>query len=466
MFEKEKKNEYGAPLSTGRIIGYNMGKAMEIMMIGTIGNVVLPFYSINLGINPGWIGVVIIFPRLLDAITDVFMGWISDNTKTRWGRRRPWMLLGGLLAGVFFFLIWAPPVHWEKVSILIYFLIINSLFYLTTTIFLVPYYALGNELTMDPDERVRVMGIRSAIWGVATIVTPWAYRLFYCPIFGATEIEGARTVGALIGFVCILFGMISVASSRENPDVMNQAYIPIKSAVLGACRSRPFRLMIPIAALAMFGFGMVSGFNMFVGTYYVFNGDQAAMAHLWGYVGMVWGIAAFVVSAFMPKIIRRFGGKRTVFVSLASLIIGSISSWWAYNPAHPMLAIITSIFVAPGVIGVQTVSFVWLADICDFDEFNSGKRREGVFSAVQSFVNKSCFAMAGGVAGMLAAAAGVNTSLAQQSSETIFNIRFIFAVVPVSMALVAGIFTILYPLTEDKMKEVRAALLSRHSKAV
>ena len=287
--QKGSSDQFDRPLGFFRILGYNMGKAIEVLMVTTIGNIAIPFYSISLEINPAWIGAAMVFPRLLDAVTDVAMGWISDNTKSRWGRRRPWMLVGGLLSGFFFWLIWTPPTSWGNVGIFIYFMIMSGLFYVAMTLFLVPYYALGNELTEDHNTRVRVMSVRSLVWGIATLVTPWAYKLFYCPLFGDNEIEGARVVGLIIGIICAVCAIISVLASKENPEVMKQAHISLKGAIRDTLGCKPFWIMITVATMSMLGFGLVGGFNMFVGTYYVFDGDAAAMANLWGYVGMSWG---------------------------------------------------------------------------------------------------------------------------------------------------------------------------------
>lgn len=455
--------EYGKSLKLRQIIGYNLGKAMEVIMVSTASNIALPFYTINLGISPAWIGAAISLPRLLDAITDVAMGWLSDNTKSRWGRRRPWMMLGGLLAGFLFWLIWTPPVSWGNVGIFLYFLIVSSLFYVAMTLYLVPYYALGNELTSNHDLRVRIMGIRGVLWGVATIVTPWAYKLFYCPLFGSNEIEGARVVGLIMGIICAVFAVISVLSSRENAAVMKQSYVPLGGALRDVFTSRAFLILIAVASLSIIGFGLVGGFNMFVATYYVFDGDKQAVAGLWGYVGMSWGIGALIFSSFVEKLIKKIGEKPTVYLSLCLVILGSVSSWWAYNPHLPILAALTTLISAPGVIGVITVGYVWLADICDYDELQSGHRREGSFSAVYSFVNKSMGAIAGGIAGMLAVAVGLDTSLPQQSPETVLKLRIMLAAVPAALAFVGFYFTLIYPLTKEKMADVRRQLADDRS---
>lgn len=456
---------FGKSLNLRRIIGYNLGKAMEVIMVTTAANIALPFYTINLGINPAWIGAAIAFPRLLDAITDVGMGWLSDNTKSRWGRRRPWMMLGGLLAGFFFWLIWTPPVGWGNVGIFLYFLVLSSLFYVAMTLYLVPYYALGNEITSNHELRVRVMSIRSVVWGVATLATPWAYKLFYCPLFGSNEIEGARVVGLIMGVICTVFAVISVLSSRENPTAMKQAYVPLGGAIRDVFSCKPFLMLIAIVSLSIMGFGLVGGFNMFVATYYVFDGDKQAVAGLWGYVGMSWGIGAVIFSCFVEKVIKKLGEKPTVYLSLGMVIAGSISSWWAYNQHIPILAALTTLISAPGIIGIMTVGFVWLADICDYDELKSGKRREGSFSAVNSFVNKSLGAVAGGCAGLLAVAVGVNTELPQQSPETILKLRLMLAAVPASLAFIGFYFVRVYPLTKEKMTEVRRQLAERREVA-
>ncbi|NOU36293.1 MAG: hypothetical protein HOO88_05950 [Kiritimatiellaceae bacterium] len=460
---KSTASSYDLPLSIGRIVGYNMGKAIEIVMISTLSIVVMPFYSIDLKVNPAWLGAAIAIPRFLDSILDIAMGWVSDNTKSRWGRRRPWMFLGGLIMGLSFWLTWTPSPSWGETGILVYFFIMNSLFYVGATLYFVPYYALGNELSMDPDVRARVMSNRSLIWGLVTLVTPWAYKLFYCPIFGGNVLEGARTVGLIIGVICVILSIVSVAASRENPAVMKQAYIPLRTALTESLKCRPFWIMMAVATLTMLGFSLVGGFNIFVGTYHIFNGDSAAMAKLWGYIGMTWGISAVVFSIFIKTIIKQIGDKQTLYLSILLLTAGSASSWWAYNPHFPMLAVLTTLLTAPGVIGMQTVTFLWLADICDYDALQAGVRREGVFSAVKSFVFKSLVAIAGGVAGFLLVVAGIDTSLQQQSEQAVSNLRIMFAVLPGVLALSAIYFVHIYPLTKEKMDEIRLRLQAKEA---
>ena len=116
--------------------------------------------NLGLGMNPALVGLLGALPRLTDAITDPLMGYISDNTRSRWGRRRPYIFCGAILVGIVFALLWQLPDNRSENYYFWYFLIGSFLFYLAYTVFVTPWVALGYELTPDYHERTRLMGFR------------------------------------------------------------------------------------------------------------------------------------------------------------------------------------------------------------------------------------------------------------------------------------------------------------------
>ena len=172
-------------------------------------------------------------------MTDPFMGNLSDNTRSRWGRRRPYIAIGAVLTGVLFALMWMPPRSLGETGLFGYFLLISILYFTTYTVFMVPWNALGYELTTDYNERTRVMAYKTFFSSAAaTFFLPWAYKL--CFVLGKTEVEGVRVVGVIFGVLMILTGVVPALFCKENMSVQTQHKITFKAALKYTMKNRPF----------------------------------------------------------------------------------------------------------------------------------------------------------------------------------------------------------------------------------
>ena len=164
-------------------IFYSSGAVTEVLMGNLIGALAYPIYHIGLGVNPALMGVALFIPRLWDAFADIIIANISDNIHTRFGRRKPFILIGTVFTAVFTVMLWWPPTGFSANSLFIYFFVISALYYTAYTVFTIPYHALGPELTSDYNERIRLMSYKSFLMGLGgTLFLPWAYKL--CFVFG------------------------------------------------------------------------------------------------------------------------------------------------------------------------------------------------------------------------------------------------------------------------------------------
>ncbi len=155
-----------------------------------------PIFNMELGVNIAWLSTSLAVQRIIDAFTDPIMGHISDNWNSRWGRRRPFVLGGGIAMGVVFALFWMFPHDWPKWAYLIWYNVLSAILYLTTTIFGTGYYALGVELTPDYHDRTRVVVIRSYFQKFAGLAGPWFYAFTQLACFGGV-LYGVRWLGAI-----------------------------------------------------------------------------------------------------------------------------------------------------------------------------------------------------------------------------------------------------------------------------
>lgn len=185
---EEPQNPRGAHVTAaadrvplGIKIGYACGGMSFNLMVNSIANLAQFVLTVALGVNPAMVGLVLSLPRLVDAFTDPIMGGISDNFRSRYGRRKPFMVVGGIGAGLTFALLWMIPHGWSGNAYFWWFLIVSLIFYLFTTVFGVPWSALGFSLTADYDERTRLMAFNSFWCSVALLSIPWLYAATQMP---------------------------------------------------------------------------------------------------------------------------------------------------------------------------------------------------------------------------------------------------------------------------------------------
>lgn len=450
-----------------QMVAFANGRFTEALIQNTIQVLALPIYSIGLGVNPGLVGLAISLPRLWEAFTDPYIGYLSDNFRSKYGRRKPFMVVGVILAGLFYALLWSPPAGMGSTVVFLYFLIISLAFYTAAAVYLVPYYALGNELTSDPQLRAKLMTFCAVFISVAGLMTPWAYSLSFIPYFGVNEIEGVRVIGIIGGTLIIITGMLPCLMCKEQVTAQTQPKFHFMSALKNAFKTRPFVILCSVYILGLFGILLVSPLAFYVGTYYMFDGDKAAMSKLYGWLGSSWALTSILSSPFIYWLIKRFEKKAVLIASLVLVLIGQASQWWLFTPSNPYLSIISFVLSSPGIISLHIIIYSWLADVCDYDYLQSGLRREGLFSAVYGLVVKSAFALAIFCSGIIISIAGVNTGQdAIQSPEVILRLRLLFSIVPPVVIVIAIAVAIGYPLTKKRMAEIQQTLEQRESASV
>ncbi|MDF7824514.1 MFS transporter [Pontiellaceae bacterium B12227] len=429
-------------------------------LINAIGVLAIPIYAIAMGVNPAWIGLALAVPRIWDAFTDPLMGHISDNFRSRWGRRRPLILLGSVLLGITFPLLWLPSPAWGPALKTAWFLIMLIAFYTAFTIWSVPWNALGFELTSDYNERTRVQAWRAAIATLAGWIVPWAYKL--CFIFNKDEIIGARYVGLLIGLILASTGILSALFCKEQDRAQKQEKIKLGPAFACTLKNKPFQLICAGVALFIAGVFLVQPMALYVNIYHVFDGSREAASTISGMGGMSGAIMALLAVPLISFIATRWGKKKTLILGMAIAAAGYLSQGFTYNPANPYLEIISFCTIAPGVAFIWIILPSMLADICDVDELQTGLRREGMYGAVYGWLLKIGVTIGLSLSGFVLTIAGIVPSQEIQSPEAIRTLRILFSLVPFTFTLAAALLMARYPLTEERVNELKQQLQNKH----
>src|SRR6056297_1585515 len=291
---------------------YGLGAFVNNLLAAAIGGMVVVL-NLGLSMNPALVGLLGAIPRLTDAITDPLMGYISDKTHSKWGRRRPFIFVGAIIAGVTFALLWQLPLGMSDTFYFWYFLIGSLVFYLGYTIFATPWVALGYELTPDYHERTRVMGVQNVMGQFAYMISPWFLAIMQAAMF-TDMIEGASYLAIGIGGVAIALGVLPAIFLRER---FSHAAIPVALTVtserpstwetvgknmlqffrgfLITIRIAPFQKLCLATFLVFNGFMLISSFQFYVIIYYVFGGDTVLGAQYAGWSGSVGAASTFVV---------------------------------------------------------------------------------------------------------------------------------------------------------------------------
>ena len=458
-------------ISLPRKIVYGIGAFVNNLLASAIGGMTIVL-NLGLGMNPAAVGLLSALPRLVDAFTDPLMGYISDQTRSRWGRRRPYILVGALLSALTFGLLWQLPEGRSENYYFWFFLIGSVIFYLGYTMFATPWVALGYELTPDYHERTRVMATQNFMGQLAYLVAPWFLWVMNLPYFD-NMVEGAAALAVVVAVTVALLGTLPALLLRER---MLEVVAPIPGAAPGVWKSTqnfmrgfataisfgPFFRLCVATFMVFNGFMMVASFQSYVIIYYVFAGDTAEGAKYAGYVGTLSAVATFCVIFLVSALSTRFGKRRAFFIAIGVSMLGYLLKWFCYSPTYPLLLLLPAPLLAFGLGGLFTLMGSMIADVCDLDELKSNQRREGMYGSIYWWVVKLGMACALALGGVLLNATGFDVALGgAQSEQTLVLMRLLDMGVPLFGSVIALWMVAGYPITEDRAYEVRAELEAR-----
>ncbi len=465
----------------GQKIAFGLGMLANQMFPAALGIFMVVLVQ-NLGF-PGWMwGVIYFFPRIFDSFTDPIMGFISDNTKSKWGRRRQYVFIGAIVMGISFAIMWQLFKDSGVDYNFVYFMFWSFVFYLGLTIFSVPYVAMGYEMSDDFHERTSIMAVAQWIGQWAWVIAPWFWVIMY--INGddgwfATAEEATRTLAIWVGIILMFVAMVPAIFIKSKSTLdedyadlslrnIKGSFNEIKLGFKEALKIKPFRKLCISTFLIFNAFNTVATFTFFVIVYQLFNGDaEAANAGYWpslfGCLGAL--STTFIVIPIVTWMSRKLGKKNAFLVSQGISIIGYILLWFLMIPGKPYMFIFALPFFSFGIGSLFTLMMSMTSDVIDLDELNTGKRREGIFGAIYWWMVKFGFAIAGALSGVILTIIGFQEGIASTDQESaIVGLRAFFSGFPILGTLIAMWIMRDYDLTEEKAIETSAKLAKRKQK--
>ena len=342
---------------------------------------------------PTWMwGVLFFLPRAYDAILDPIMGFISDNTRSKWGRRRQYVFIGAIMLGVGFIAMWqlhrADGIPYNFA----YFLLWSLVFFTGLTVFSIPYVAMGYEMSDDFHERTSIMAVAQWIGQWAWVIAPWFWVVMYDPQWFPNADTAARTLSVWVGVACMLLAMVPAIFLPSRSTENDTHLAPLTVANIGrgfkellagfkeAFGCVPFRKLCGATFLIFNAFNTVAAFSFFIVVYHLFKGDTAA-AGIWptlfGSIGAL--VPTFAVIPTVAWMSKKTGKKLAFMISQGISLVGYVLLWFLMVPGKPWMFMLALPFFSFGIGGLFTLMMSMTADVCDLDELATGKRREGIF---------------------------------------------------------------------------------------
>ncbi len=399
---------------------------------------------------PALVGGLFAAGRLWDAVSDPIVGTLSDRTRSRIGRRRPWMLAAVPLLALFVWMTWVPPADLTGAPLVIWVTVALFGFYTAFTIYQVPHISLGSELSSDHHERNRIFGVQSAAFSAGMIFAFGSMQV----VMNSDDPRGAAAGAATL--LCILVvGLLLIPPLRvrERPAYQGRGAARPLRALGDVLRNRDARRLLIVQFVVMVGISVVGLLSPYLVKYVLKRPDMVGPLPALFLVFSIGSIPIWVRAS------RRFGKKRTWMMSLAlsGLAFGGMT--FAGEGDVALLVVLLPIAgFATGCGGMVSPSM--LADVIDGDELATGERKEGAYNAAYGFALKVANAFMILVTSLVLQGLGFEPNT-EQNEAVKWGLRLLYGALPFVMYAVAVLVLRGFRLDEEEHARIRAALDTR-----
>jgi len=400
------------------------------------------FYADTVLVPLGFLAIAIAIARAFDALTDPVIGWLSDRTRTRWGRRRPFIAIGAPLAALAFWALFSPPPGMGERQAIAWFTTSFVLYFLFHTVYVIPHYALGPELTLDYHERSSLFGVREGFTILGTVVAALAPGVMTAWLHDERLVFSLFAAG--FGAILVLLYAALVLQVRERPEFYQREPNPIVPGVRRALRNGPFRILLATYVVASIP-GAIPGTLMPFFNAYVIRPENPPL-WLAIFLATYFG-AGFLCLPLWVRAARRFGKRPTWLASFAMGITGG-AAMFLLGPGDelPLLGLLAwagssfgaGLFLAPAI----------QADVIDYDELHTGRRREAQYAAFWSILPKFVVIPSAAIPIAFLGSLGYVPNAPEQTPAVTLAIRGIFALTPALFSLISFFIAWRLPIDE------------------
>lgn len=416
------------------------------------------FMTDVVGLKPAYAALAIFIGRTWDYVNDPLVGFFTDRVRTRWGRRRPFLLFGAIPFGLMFAMMWFRPPTGNQFLLAAYYAVAYFLFDSSYTFVTMPYSALTPELTQDYDERTSLTTYRMAFSIIGSLVA------FIVPlmVIGSMRPENANrvfTMGLIFGAASALPLILTFFGTRERPEYYTQSQPSLRDSFKAVWKNKPFLFAAGIFLFTWTAADIIQAFLLFFLKYRMNLEAQSDII-----LGAIF-VTALLVLPLWNWISRKTDKRKAYIAGMIFLSVIMIALTFISPTLGLPTVLVMSVLAGIGVSAIHVLTWSIIPDAVEVDELATGQRHEGIFYSLVSLFKKIASSIAIPLTLLVLDWSGYVSNAAVQKPSAVFAIRILTGPVP-SLFLLGGIiFAIFYPLTRKTHQETRAKIQEQHASA-
>jgi GPH family glycoside/pentoside/hexuronide:cation symporter len=436
-------------LSLGVKLGFGACDAGGNLLFTVIGVLLLNFFTDTVGISAAWAGGIVAIGKVWDAITDPFVGYWSDRTKSRWGRRRPWILFGAFPLMITFMALFINPQIEHEAGMIIWGIVTFCLLSTAFTVVNIPYSALTPELTTDYNERSALNGYRFGFAVIGTMIGGVASHMII-GMFPDKNL-GFAVMGAVFGFIMIATALITFFAVREPEHHSPPENVGVVQSYINCLKNIPFLMIMLTFTAHMAAVTTIMGVAIYYFKY--LHGDESL-------IQMAMGIMLVVAFVFIPisvKVSSIIGKKKVYAIGMSVMALAAMVMFAVGHLFDSSFSLAMMVLVGVGLGFLYVMPWAIVPDAIEYHYLHTGQRTEGAFYGLWTFSVKIGQAISMGITGLVFSLMHYVPNV-EQSPEAIFGIRLLIGPVPAFFFLLAMLALYFYPISKQKYEEILLAI--------
>ena len=443
-----------AKLSRTTKIIYGAGDLGFSLTSTIVGAYFLFFLTDVVQIKPAVAGIAILIGKTWDYINDPLIGHLSDRTRSRWGRRRPFLLFGAIPFALAFIMMWYTPPFTSNTALTVYYAAAYVVFDAAATFVYMPYFALTPELTEDYDERTALTSYRM-FFSIFGSLLAFTIPLMIVGTFTPENAERVLTMAIVFGVISALPLWLVFFNTEERQSFATQEKPKMVPALKAALKNRPFIFGAIIYLLTWICMDIIQSILLFFIKYVLKLEDQSELIMALIFVTAIFSLPLWEYAS------RKLGKRYAYAIGVAFWAIVQLALISVGSSVSLSVVVILCVMAGIGVGAAHVLPWSILPDAIEWDEYNTGERHEGVFYSLITLMQKIASSVAIPLTAVMLSVTNYVPNAAQQSSSAVLGIRMLMGPIPAVLLTLAIIFAVKYPLDREQYATIVKELEER-----